>query len=133
MLSALILPLLVAVPVAVLLWTRRQVTVGTVAGAGILLFGALVFGGVEYVDNVRFRLNCELRGALCGPSHPSDFVKISIFGVIAMMQVMALFVVSMIVERRMTAATTTPSGADLRPPHPLFSSPLLKTTPGVIS
>jgi hypothetical protein len=100
LLAAFGLPPLVAVPVAVLFWVRRQTDLGTIAGAGVLFIGALVFGGVEYVDGIRFRMWCAQTGTPCASSSPSDFARISAYGVVAMVQTMVLFVVAELVERR---------------------------------
>jgi hypothetical protein len=100
LLAAIGLPPLVALPVAVLCWKRRQMDIGTIVGAGMLFVGALVFGGIEYVDGIRFRMWCEQTGTPCPSSSPSDFARISAYGIVAMVEVMVLFVVAALVERR---------------------------------
>ena len=100
LLAAFGLPPLVAVPVAVLFWARRQIDIGTIAGAGVLFVGAVMFGGVEYVDGIRFRMWCQQTGTPCPSSNPSDFARISLYGVVAMVQTMVLFLVAELVDRR---------------------------------
>ena len=74
--------------------------VGNAVGALLLFMGFLIFGGVEYVDAMAYRRHCQEMNLPCPISHPSDFVKIMTFGLVAMAQIMALFVVSDVVEQR---------------------------------
>lgn len=98
LLAAFGLPPLVAIPIAVALWRKRQAALGAIVGAGVLFVGALVFGGIEYVDAIRFRMWCQQTGTPCPSSSPSDFVRIALYGILAMAQVMALFLVADCVE-----------------------------------
>ncbi len=100
-LAAPLLPALIAVPTAVVFWKRQQSALGTVLGAGVLLVGALIFGGLEYVDGIRFRLWCEQTRTPCRPSHPSDFIRISVYGFVAMAEIMALFLAAGSFESRL--------------------------------
>jgi hypothetical protein len=79
---------------------RGQATVGNVVGLGILLAASLVFGGAEYADALKFRYGCELTETPCAPTGSGDFLRISVFGFIALIQSMGLFIISGIVERR---------------------------------
>ena len=98
--TAALVPLVVALPIAGFLWKRRQLAVGNAIGALLLFMGFLVFGGLEYVDAMAYRRHCQAMNLPCPISHPSDFVKIMTFGMVAMAQIMALFVVSDVVEER---------------------------------
>ena len=74
--------------------------VGNAIGALLLFIGFLVFGGIEYVDAMAYRRHCQEMNLPCPISNPSDFVRIMTFGLVAMAQIMALFVVSDVVEER---------------------------------
>jgi hypothetical protein len=93
-------PLVVALPVAGVLWRRGQMIVGNAVGALLLFIGFLVFGGLEYVDAMAYRRHCQDMNLPCPISKPSDFVKIMAFGLVAMAQIMALFILSDAVEQR---------------------------------
>jgi hypothetical protein len=95
---AVLVPLPVAVGVAWPLWKRRDFIIGNALALGVLLVSCLIFGGAEYVDGLRFRLECEAGNLPCRKS--SDFMRISTFAFIAMAQAMALFVLSGVRERR---------------------------------
>ena len=97
---AAVAPLLVAVPVAAFLWKRYQPIIGTAVGAFVLFMGFLVFGGIEYVDAMAYRRRCQEMNLPCPISDPSDFVRIMTFGIVAMAQIMVLFLVSDGVEKR---------------------------------
>ena len=104
--------MVIAVPIAALFWVRRQWTFGTVIGAGVLLSGALFFGGLEYVGGLQFRIACEQTGTPCAPSNPSDFVRISVYGIVAMLQVMMLFVAAGGWSLGGSESITMPSGGE---------------------
>src|SRR5688500_5896181 len=99
--AAAVLPVFVVPPVALFLWRKQQPIVGNAVGALLLFIGFLVFGGSEYVDAMAYRKWCQEMNQPCPISDPSDFVKIMAFGIVAMAQIMALFLVSdVVVERR---------------------------------
>jgi len=98
--AAAILPLLIAFPVLLLLWNRQQVIVGNTIWALLFFIGFLVFCGSEYVDFMAYRKWCLEMNQPCPISHPSDFVRIMAFGMVAMAQIMTMFVVSDIVAER---------------------------------
>ena len=97
---AVVLPFALALSASWLFWRRGRTLYGNVAGLSLILLACLVFGGAEYVNALRFRHDCESQGLACLPSQPSDFVRLSIFACLAMIQAMALFVLSAIVEHR---------------------------------
>ena len=97
-----ILPFALALSTAWLFWRRGRTLYGNVAGLGLIFVACLVFGGAEYVNALRFRYECEAGALACLPSRPSDFVRLSMFAGLAMIQAMALFIVSAMVEKRQT-------------------------------
>lgn len=97
-----ILPLLIALPVAMLLWSRRQSTIGTVVGAAIVLIGTVFFMALEFGNGVHFRLMCAEKNIPCAPSNPSDFVRIFSYAIVGMVDVMVLFVLGASAEKRMS-------------------------------
>jgi hypothetical protein len=93
-------PLALAVPIAWAFWRRTQFIIGNAVGAGILFMSAVLFAGSEYVEFLRYRLHCEATNAICPPSHPSDFMRLSAYAVVGFVHVMALFVLSGVIEDR---------------------------------
>jgi hypothetical protein len=98
--AAAVIPVAIALPIAGLFWKKRQLIVGNGVGALVLFFGFLIFGGSEYVDAMAYRKWCQAMDQPCPISRPSDFVKIMTFGIVALGQIMVLFVVSDIVGER---------------------------------
>jgi Na+(H+)/acetate symporter ActP len=94
------LPLLLALPVAALLWRRRQTAVGNVIGAGVVLLCTVMFMALEFGDAVHYRFMCSEQNLPCGPSKPSDFVRIFTFAMVGMVEVMVVFLVGASVETR---------------------------------
>jgi len=92
--AAAVVPVFVVWPVALFLWKKHQPIVGNAIGALLFFMGFLVFGGSAYVDAMAYRKWCQEMNQPCPISDPSDFVKIMAFGMVAMAQTMALFLVS---------------------------------------
>jgi hypothetical protein len=82
---------------------------GTLLATGVFFLGFVIFAGLEFVDNFRYRLWCQATETLCPPSDPSDFTKIVAYGVVAMCQVMILFLVSLGIERRLRNSEYDPA------------------------
>jgi RsiW-degrading membrane proteinase PrsW (M82 family) len=95
-----VLPLVVALAVAWPFWKRNKVIAGNTAGLAAIFLSCLLLGGAEYVEAIRFRYWCEGTATGCKPSNPSDFVRMALFGFIAMFQAMVLYTVSALRERR---------------------------------
>lgn len=87
--------LLLAAP----LWRRGQMILGSVAGT-VVLFGTSV-GLIlrEYAEVDRATLACLDAGYTCWPE-PSAFARFAIYASIALIEVFALFWISLSVERR---------------------------------
>ncbi len=97
-----VLPLLFALPVAIVLWSKRQSTIGTVVGAAIVLIGTVFFMALEFGNGVHYRLMCAEKNIPCAPSDPSDFVRIFSYAIVGMVDVMVLFIIGASVEKRIS-------------------------------
>ena len=101
MAQALTIPLLIAVPVVALCWMKRWMLAATVVGSALFFIAFIVFAGMEYYDAVSFRVWCQHTSTPCRASSPSDFNRIVAYAGVAMLQVMALYVVSGTIEQRL--------------------------------
>ena len=101
-LSALVVPLALAVLVALPFWfTERNAIVGNVIGAGVIFVSTLGFVAREYIIFFRQRQDCLGTRAGCdGLSAADGFTRFAIFGIIGMFDVAALFVMHAAFERR---------------------------------
>jgi hypothetical protein len=91
-----LLGLLVAYP----FWRKGGMIFGNIVGTA-LIFGwafALIFR--EHIDLERVVQKCFEEGAVCWPE-PSAFTRFAIYAFIALIEVCALFSLSLVVERRM--------------------------------
>ena len=99
-LAASVLPLLVAVAVAWLFWKSERFIIGNVAGMAVVLVACLIFGGAEYADALKFRYWCAETNTPCKPTGSGDFLRISVFAFVAMIQAMLIHVISGVQEHR---------------------------------
>jgi hypothetical protein len=99
--AASLLPMLLALAIAWPFWRKRSVIAGNTAGLAVLFISCLLAGGIEYVDALRFSLFCQGNATGCRTPHPSNFIRLAAFGFIAMVQAMALYVISGLKERRL--------------------------------
>jgi hypothetical protein len=92
-------PLAGALLVGWLLWRSRQITLGNVAGTGVI-FGA-AFGLImrEYVEIDRIVTACFDAGDVCFPT-PSAFTRFAVYAFIGLVEVFILFAVSLRSEER---------------------------------
>lgn len=102
-------PLLVALAVAWPFWKSGRFIIGNVAGLAVVLVACLIFGFAEYADALKFRYWCAETNTPCKPTGSGDFLRISLFAFIAMVQAMLLHVISGMKEHR-----TDRAGYDLR-------------------
>jgi hypothetical protein len=80
---AAVLPVFLALPVAWAFWRKKQAIIGNAVGAGILFMSAVLFAGADYVEFLRYRLGCKMAHLGCPLSVPSDFMKLSAYGIVA--------------------------------------------------
>ena len=92
-------PLAAAVVIGWLFWRTRQVTLGNVAGTGVI-FGA-AFGLImrEYVEIDRIVKACFDAGDVCFPT-PGAFTRFAVYAFIGLVEVFVLFVLSLKAEER---------------------------------
>jgi hypothetical protein len=90
-----VLGLLAAFP----LWLRGESIFGNLAGAIVMFGGALALILREHVEIDRATSACLAQGFTCWPD-PSAFARYSIYAGIAMVEVIALFSISLTVEAR---------------------------------
>ena len=88
--------LLVAYPI----WRMSQAILGNLAGSAVIFGVAIALIMREHVELDRQVQACLAQGFTCWPD-PSAFMRYSVYAGIALVQVMALFSVSLRVEHRL--------------------------------
>lgn len=93
------LPPLVGWLIALPLWLKDQPVLGNIAGS-MVIFGT-AFGLImrEHIELDRLSGTCLDAGKTCFP-HPEAFTRFAIYAFIAMVEVIALFTVSLSVDER---------------------------------
>ena len=94
-----VLPPVLSLPVAFLLWRKGEVALGNVAGMGIIFIVALGLIFMEYAELARLGQACIDQGQACFPT-PSGFIRYAIYASIGLFHVFVLFAVSLKVEER---------------------------------
>jgi hypothetical protein len=93
-------PPLVGALIAWPLWRAGQVILGNVAGTMVIFATALALILRESVEVYHVTQACLDAGTVCWPQ-PSAFMRYAIYAVIALVEVFALFTVSLKIEERM--------------------------------
>jgi hypothetical protein len=93
-------PSLAAVLVAWPIWRRHQPILGNLAGAFVIFAAAIALMMREHVQLDAQVQACLDRGVTCWPDPPA-FTRYAIYATTALAQVMALFLVSLRVERNL--------------------------------
>lgn len=93
--GAALIGLLVAVP----FWRKGQATFGSIVGTAVIFASALALILREYVEIDRVTQACLDAGVVCWPE-PSAFTRCAIYACIGMVEVFALFSLSLVVEER---------------------------------
>jgi hypothetical protein len=97
---ALTVPLLLGVVAALPFWRKaREVMLGNVAGSAVIFASAVALMGREYIQLERLYERCVQEGEVC-TDPPGFFDRIAVYAIIAFLQVIVLFSVSLVVERR---------------------------------
>jgi len=94
-----VVPPLVSLPVAFMLWRKRDPAVGNIVGMVIVFMMSMGMILLEYADLAGLSQACLDRGQLCWPT-PSGFIRYTIYASIGLIHVFVLFVVSLKVEER---------------------------------
>jgi hypothetical protein len=87
--------LLVALP----FWRKNQMIFGNIAGTAVIFAAAVALILREYVELDRVTQQCFDAGFVCWPE-PSAFTRFAIYAFIGLIQIFALFSVSLMVEER---------------------------------
>jgi hypothetical protein len=93
-------PPLVATPLAAVGWRKNEVILGNLAGTIVIFSAALALILRESIVLDRLTRECLEAGLTCWPQ-PSAFTRYGIYAAIGLFEVMALFLASLTVERRM--------------------------------
>lgn len=88
-----------ALLVAFAFWRVRQMTFGSIVGTAVLFATAIGLILREYVELDRLTQQCLDAGAVCWPQ-PSAFTRFAIYAFIALIEVFALFSLSLVIEER---------------------------------
>jgi len=94
-----LVPLPVAVMAARPVWRRSEVILGNIAGAMVIFATSLALILRERVEVDTVVQACLDRGTTCWPQ-PDAFTRYAIFAAIALVEVIALFALSLRVEAR---------------------------------
>ena len=90
---------LVGLAVTFPLWRRSQMTFGNVVGTAAIFASAMGLILREYVELDRVSQACLDAGTVCWPT-PGAFTRFAIYAFIALIEVFALFSLSVIVDER---------------------------------
>jgi len=90
---------LVALLVAIPFWRKGQSIFGSIVGTAVLFGCGIALILREYVELDRLTRECLDQGVVCWPV-PSAFTRFAIYAFIALIEVFALFILSLIVEER---------------------------------
>jgi hypothetical protein len=92
-------PSIVALIAAIPLWRRDQYIFGNIAGTVFIFAAALALIFREYVEIDTATTACLDAGTTCWPE-PSAFTRFALYASIGLLEIFALFTVSLNVERR---------------------------------
>ena len=96
---AIALPPAAGVLVAFPFWRRGQMIFGSIAGTAVIFGSAMALILREYVELDRLTQACFDAGTVCWPE-PSAFTRFAIYAFIGLVEVFALFSLSLRVEER---------------------------------
>jgi hypothetical protein len=92
-------PMAVAVLVALPFWRSRQMTFGSIVGTAVIFGAAIGLILREYVEIDRIAQDCLDAGTVCFPE-PSAFTRFAVYAFIGLLEVFALFILSLKTEER---------------------------------
>jgi hypothetical protein len=96
---ALTVPPLIGGLVALPIWLKGQPILGNLAGTTVIFGAAIALIMREHVELERITQGCLDRGVTCWPD-PTAFSRYAIYAFIGLFEVIALFSVSLTVERK---------------------------------
>lgn len=97
--AELIVPPLLALFAALLLWRRDQTIFGNIVGTGLIFASAFGLILREYVQIQRLTGACLDAGSLCWPEPPA-FTRFAIYSGIGLAEIFVVFYVSVLFEER---------------------------------
>lgn len=92
-------PPLIGFLVSIPFWRKGQATFGSIVGTAVIFAAAIGLILREYVVLDRLTQACLDAGTTCFPN-PSAFTRFAIYAFIGLIEVFALFTVSLVVEER---------------------------------
>jgi hypothetical protein len=92
-------PMAVAALVALPFWRSRQMTFGSIVGTAVIFGTAIGLILREYVEIDRIAQDCLDAGTVCFPE-PSAFTRFALYAFIGLLEVFALFILSLKTEER---------------------------------
>jgi hypothetical protein len=95
----LIVPPIVALLAALPFWRKRQTIFGNIAGTAVIFAAGIGLILREYVELDRITQQCFEEGTVCWPT-PGAFTRFAVYAFVALLEVFALFTLSLIVEER---------------------------------
>jgi len=98
--EVLILPRVIALVLALPFWIKEQPIFGNLVGSAVIFGTAFALIMREHAELDRGIMSCFEQGMVCFP-HPPAFTRYAIYGFIALAEVIALFLLSLTVERRL--------------------------------
>lgn len=96
---ALTVPPVVGVLAALPFWRTRQMTFGSIVGTAVIFGSAMGLILREYVELDHLVQECLDAGTVCWPK-PTAFTRFAIYAFIGLIEVFALFTMSLKVEER---------------------------------
>ena len=100
-------PPLLAIPLAAMGWRRKEMILGNLAGSAVIFAAAFALIVRESVVLDRLTQECLDAGVTCWPQ-PSAFTRYAIYAAIGLIEVMALFLASLRVEKKMRQRNYAP-------------------------
>jgi hypothetical protein len=88
-----------AILVAWFFWRKNRWVIGNVVGSGIILLVALVAFGAQFANLMRVSVACDEAGLIC-VMHPSAFLQLAIFVLIAFVEIALLYSLGLMAEER---------------------------------
>lgn len=98
--AAATVPIMLAAPIVTFCWVRRRILAATIIGSALFFVTFIFFAAWEFADRLSYAHPL---------AEPSIFVKIVTYGFVAMVQVMALFLLSQAVEERIRNSEYDPA------------------------
>lgn len=92
-------PPVVAIAAAMPMWRRNQPVLGSIAGTAIIFGTGVGLILREYVELDRLTQACIDAGTVCWPQ-PAEFTRFAVYAFIALIEVFALFFMSLKMEER---------------------------------